>query len=111
MGEVRDARGRFRPGMTGNAGGRPRGIASAVREGADVDALIATLYSIAKDPIARAADRISAVRELLDRGWGKAPAFQPMEGSDPLEMSELDRAIREIAAQFVGRCTETLEAN
>ena len=111
MSERRDTRGRFRPGMTGNAGGRPRGVASAVRESADIETLLQTLVSIATNLDARAADRISAVRELLDRGWGKAPAFQPMEGPDPLEMNELDLAIRQIAAQLTGRRTETPEAN
>ena len=45
----------------------------------------------------RDADRITAWRELLDRGWGKAPAFASIEGADPLEHDEVAAEIRSIA--------------
>lgn len=51
----------------------------------------------------RSADRIKATTELMDRGWGKAPTFMPIEGADPLGASDLDQAIRDIADQLVAR--------
>ena len=33
-------------------------------------------------------------KELLDRGWGKAPAFASIEGADPLEQDEVAAEIR-----------------
>jgi hypothetical protein len=61
------------------------------------------LFDILEDPNARNTDRIAAAREIFDRGWGKAPAYAPIEGGDPLEASELDQAIKDIAAQLVSR--------
>ena len=48
----------------------------------------------------RDADRISAWKELLDRGWGKAPAFASIEGADPLGMGEVEAEIRRIAEEL-----------
>lgn len=45
----------------------------------------------------RDADRTAAWREILDRGWGKAPAFASIEGADPLEHDEVAQEIRAIA--------------
>ncbi len=84
----------FTPGMSGNKGGRPKGLAAAVRErtkdGAllldfmldilegkpqKIDMLIPvpgdepTRITIEKTPDIR--DRIEAVKWLSDRGWGK----------------------------------------
>jgi hypothetical protein len=36
------------------------------------------LLEIAENPKARDRDRVAAIRELLDRGWGKAPASVPV---------------------------------
>jgi hypothetical protein len=71
----------FKPGVSGNPGGRPktpqtievRRIILGVREAArelTLDALD-TLATIMKDPKAPAAARISAALALLDRGHGK----------------------------------------
>ena len=53
-------------------------------------------------PISQAhdADRIAAIRELLDRGWGKAPAFASIEGADPLGQDEVAEAIQLIADEL-----------
>ena len=58
------------------------------------------LLEIANDPKARNADRIAAARELLDRGWGKAPAFASIEGANPLEHDEIDAAISGLVEQL-----------
>lgn len=60
--------------------------------------LAAGLLEIAEDPAAHNRDRVAAYRELLDRGWGKAPAFASIEGGDPLEMDAVTREIQEIVA-------------
>lgn len=112
MREVRDAAGRFRPGTPSpNPGGRPKGVAARAREVADLDTLLGVLFGIATDSSARNSDRLAACRELLDRAYGRSPAYAPLESSDPLELNELDQAIADIAAQLVGRRTETPEAN
>src|SRR4051794_33270844 len=100
MGEVRDAAGRFRKGRTGNAGGRPKGLAATVREVTDLDQLLSMLVGIVSDTNSRAADRIRACELLLDRGWGKAATFQPIVDADPLGRSELDLAILDIVKQI-----------
>ena len=48
----------------------------------------------------RPRDRIAAYSELLDRGWGEAPAFVSIEGADPLEGDAVTREIAAIAAEL-----------
>lgn len=104
----------FGPGNTiSKLGGRPKGMARQIRDmvGDDPARVANVLFDILEDPSARNADRINAAREILDRGWGKAPAFAPIEGGDPLEANELDKAIRDIADQLVAkRAHPTLDA-
>jgi Family of unknown function (DUF5681) len=87
----------FKPGVSGNPGGRPktpqtievRRIILGVREAArelTLDALD-TLASIMRDPKAPAAARVSAAQALLDRGYGK-PA-QAIEVSSQPDLSHL----------------------
>ncbi len=94
---------RFAPGTSGNPGGRPKGIAATVRENTSPDALVAILLAVAEDPRAKPAERIAAVRELLDRGYGKAPAFAAIEGTNPLELADLARDIQGIADELAAR--------
>jgi hypothetical protein len=61
------------------------------------------LLEIAEDPKAHKRDRVAAYRELLDRGWGKAPAFAAMEADDPLELDEIASDIRSIADELRAR--------
>jgi hypothetical protein len=98
--------GPFAKGNTlSGAGGRPKGLAKRIRDmvGDDPARVANVLFDILEDPEARNTDRIAAAKEILDRGWGKSPAYAPIEGGDPLEANELDRAIRDIADQLVAR--------
>jgi hypothetical protein len=97
---------RFTPGNEiSRLGGRKKGLARQIRDmvGDDPARVANVLFDILEDTTARNADRINAAREILDRGWGKAPTHAPIEGGDPLEANELDRAIRDIADQLVAR--------
>ena len=63
---------RFKPGQSGNPGGRPKVLAQ-VRELArekSVEA-INTLVAIMRDEAQDARARVAAANAILDRGWGK----------------------------------------
>jgi hypothetical protein len=95
----------FKPGQSGNPGGRPKGVARTVREvcGGSPLRLAQGLLEIAENPKANNRDRVAAYRELLDRGWGKAPAFAAMDASDPLELDDIAREIQQIADELRAR--------
>jgi hypothetical protein len=94
----------FLPGVSGNPGGRPKGLAKAVRDvsGGDPTVLVEGLLEIARGeglhgkPV-RDADRIRAYELVLAYGWGKPPAFAPIEAADPLELDEVAHEIQRIA--------------
>ena len=97
----------FMPGHSGNPSGRPKGIAKSVREacGGDPTMLVEGLLAIAAGEgvggkPARAADQIRATELLLAYGWGKPPAFAPVDGANPLEENEVEAEIRRIAEEL-----------
>ena len=65
----------FPPGVSGNPGGRQRGLQRRVRElvGDDGDKIAVFLADVFNDEKQKMTDRLEAARLLLDRGWGKAP--------------------------------------
>ena len=104
----------FKPGQSGNPGGRPKGLAKAVREvpvelgSGDGAMLLARIFwSIVSDPKEKSENRIAAGRWLGERGWGKPQEFVPIETEDPLEFSE--RETTELAAALDARLDELAE--
>lgn len=91
MPDNRDETGRFLPGVTGNPGGRPKGIAAIARQHTDraMDVLVAAMDEA--DPRVR----VAAAKEILDRGYGKAPVFTAdLTGRlDDLDDDALDAAL------------------
>ena len=93
----------WKPGQSGNPAGRPKGLAAQVKERVDPSELVDILTAVARDERAKPSERIAAVRELADRGWGKAPAFAAIEGADPLELSAIAQEVQAIADELAAR--------
>jgi hypothetical protein len=93
----RDRSGRWPKGISGNPGGRPQGLAKATRElvGEDGMKLVQLWWDIARDETRRDSDRLEASRLLADRGWGKAPAYAPIEEDNPLGLEDVEAAEEE----------------
>jgi hypothetical protein len=82
---------RWRPGESGNRGGRAGRLAQRVRQatgdGAD---LVTFLVGVVNDTSERTRDRLHAAEMLLSRGWGKA--LQPVALKALLESRTEERA-------------------
>lgn len=103
----------FEVGKSGNPGGRPKGLASKIRElvpaGQLAEFYLAlwtrdgrTLRKLGiKVGDVTLADRTRAADWLADRGYGKAPQFAPVEGEDPLEL--IDHRIHDVLDELAAR--------
>jgi len=76
----------FKPGKSGNPGGRPKGDIELRRAARERTAeALATLVTIMRNTKAATAARVSAAEAILNRGWGKPVqpnAFTDVEGND-----------------------------
>ena len=91
----------FKKGQSGNPRGRPKRDAE-VSELARVHTMEAleTLASVMRDAKAPASARVSAASAILDRGHGKAPQHIETENISIMTDAELERQIREFAADM-----------
>lgn len=106
---------RFQKGQSGNPGGKPKGLATKVRELAPAEDLAAWCWAIwtksevqlatlGIDPDAcTLAERNKAHQWLTERGYGKAPEHAPVEGENPLELDSLDQEIAGILDELAER--------
>lgn len=94
---LRDRRGRLKGGGPSlNPSGRPKSLAEfreALTE--HVPTALKVLVDIMGDPMAQHKDRIAAVREVLDRKFGKASQSVELTGKDggPLEHADKTPAL------------------
>lgn len=89
---------RFKPGQSGNPGGRPKGIAAKARE--HTDRALEVLVEGMSDPDPRV--KVAAAKELLDRGYGKPIAMTAdvTNRLDDWSDDDLDAAISAIRASL-----------
>lgn len=105
----------WKPGQSGNPGGRPKGLAAKVRELVPPEQLTEFYLAILtrdakvlrklgiKVTEVLLSDRTKAADWLADRGYGKAPIHEPVTGGDPLELDGIDRSIDSVLDDLASR--------
>jgi Family of unknown function (DUF5681) len=88
----------FRPGRSGNPGGRPKGFVGAIRKQTRDGAELVTFFvSIFRDPKVKVADRMAAATWLADRAFGRPRLAVEVEVGEPMIPA---RVITRGAAEF-----------
>ena len=90
--ENRTKSGQFRPGVSGNPGGRPK-MPEEFRQLARENSIPAlqVVISILKNPASANKDRLKAAEIILDRAWGKPVQGVEMSGpaGGPVEVKHI----------------------
>jgi hypothetical protein len=98
-------------GQSGNPGGRPRGFARATREllGDDGISIARFWLQTMRDETEPTRVRLEASRLLAERGWGRAPAEEPLADdageSRLLDIAAIDREIARLKNELAHRPT------
>lgn len=81
----------FKPGQSGNPGGRPKGLAAKARE--YTDRALEVIAEALQDPDPKV--KLAAAKEVFDRGYGKAVSMTAdvSKRLDDLDDDSLDSAI------------------
>ena len=83
----------FPPGVSGNPGGRPKGLSRRVRElvGEDCEAIAVYMLSVMRDEKARTADRLEAAKWLAERGFGRSVQTLDLDvtAHPPIDVTQL----------------------
>ncbi len=99
---------RFKPGQSGNPGGRPREVpeikALAREHGPEAIARLAELLKSKDGKVA-----VAAARELLDRGYGRAPQEVHIDGYEVMPTGRLMVLAREAMAVLEEHAAEEPE--
>jgi predicted ATPase len=107
---IRLSNGRFAPGRSGNAGGRPRVLADLQELAREHSAAaIETLGEIMQDPEQPALARVAAANSILDRGWGKPLASVSVSQETSEEAHErFLAAVAAAAVSAIAKCESSL---
>ena len=106
---------RFKPGVSGNPGGRPKGggVVTALRREVTDEEVARWFVAVARgEHVGTLKPKLAEVQDarkwIADRMYGKAVDHKPVEEGDPLELSNVAVAIDKVVDELAGkRATRT----
>jgi hypothetical protein len=86
----------FKPGQSGNPGGRPKGLHRPTELARErTEEAVETLVAIMREEEASSTARTAAAGHLLDRGWGKAAQPVDLAGNGLERFTDAELAMLE----------------